>query len=75
MKSPAAALPTPEQSAETPERVTLSGLDHAIELTIPALIGLCPGLDDAAAPYWVIEPSKAQPEAHHLVTVAHHLRQ
>ena len=75
MKRPAAALPTPEQIAETPERVTLSGLDPAIELTIRTLIAVRPGLDDADVPYWVIEPSKAQREAHPLVTVAYHLRQ
>ena len=45
------------------------------ELTIRTLIGVCPGLDDADVPYWVIEPSKVQREAHHLVTVAYHLRQ
>ena len=75
MKGPLAPLPTPEQIAETPERVTLHALDHAIELTIRTLVAAHPGLDDTDVPYWVAEPSRSQRQAHHLVTAAHHLRE
>ena len=75
MKSPVAALPTPEQIAENPERVTLHVLDHAIELTVRSLVAVHPGLDDTDVPYWVAEPSRSQREAQHLVTAAHHLRE
>ena len=69
-----AALPTPEQIAETPELVTLCALDQAIELALRTLVAVYPGLDDTEVPYWVAEPSRAQREALHLVTAADHLR-
>ncbi len=74
MKSPVAALPTPAQIAENPERVTLHALDQAIELTIRTLVAVHPGLDDTDVPYWVAQPSRSQHQAQHLVTQADHLR-
>jgi hypothetical protein len=75
MKSLVAALPTPEQIAETLELATVHALDHAIELTVRTLVAVHPGLDDSEAPYWVAEASRAQRDALRLVAAAHHLRE
>jgi hypothetical protein len=75
MSRPVAALPTPEQIAETPELVALCALGQAIEITLRTLVAVYPGLDDTDVPYWVIEPSRAQREALHLMTAADQLRE
>jgi hypothetical protein len=73
MTRPVAPLPTPEQIAETPERVALHALGQVLELTFRTLVSIHPDLDNSEVPYWAIDPSRASRAAHRLVMAASHL--
>ncbi len=73
MTRPIPPLPTPEQIAETPERVALHALGQVLELTLRTLVSIHPDLDNPEVPYSAIDPSRARRLAHRLVLAASHL--
>lgn len=72
---PVALLPTPEQTAESPELLAIHALAHSLELNDRTLISVCPDLDDPDVPYWAIDSSRARRAPHHLLTAAARLQE
>ena len=46
-------LPTPPELAQAPELALIALLDHALELTLRALLAAHPQLCDHERPYWI----------------------
>lgn len=63
-------LPTPAELDETPALALLAALDHALELTLRALLAAHPQLGDPECPAWARDPAPAHPAAERLVAAA-----
>jgi len=46
-------LPTPPELAQAPELALIALLDHALELTVRALVAVHPQLCDDERPHWI----------------------